>query len=622
MVETRGSRKRRTPEHGGGGTPIDANAANTDDAQDTIDCFAVDADHALEQASKTRAQKAKKKRVEDWDRKHPPFEILPLDVLPNVFLFLDSARDVYNLASSSKYLRQIVTSEIVVRSAVFGGGKTREALGDIMNAVQKKSIHVPSTFRLLRLVNGKKCERLEDCYAYNLVHNVSVGMNCTKNSCRPFGLYICPACVKVVSANLLPPPYRPHFAHHDRVADFDRTRLLCQPHVEAATGEQIGSIVLGKQIKQIENSYFTMDERKQALEQMLETIDENTTALEDNDQETRAEALLSAHETAESEHPAFLEAKRSLAQAKRDALVADKTAKKLKNVRPIYDKIEALLDGYVHKEAAMECTWDQYGYVRFRYLPSIRILGPLTSAPTCATTRKISAAVDSIRETYDFLSLKGFMASNFLFFLRNSQLRHEKALRLYCLAEKSWSALLSEDRRSNWSYEAFLQLLRDGEPVGALLKLLSIDEKREVFVRTAVRVLSVVRGRDVEDARNKCSKLAKFFWDNRPVIYFQVETVQQFQQKVRESHGDYQATIGSIREYLRSPLTVQFLEETGPPLQHPEQVFTRQNAVDIMYEGRYLTYLRSRNFDVLRQLHRNVFLNPVQYGCNPSLAAN
>ena len=80
---------------------------------------------ALEEAEQTRSRLSKKRRLESFERNHPPFEMLPTELLPNIMLFLDSARDVFNLSLCSKSLREAVSPEIVVRSAVFQGGKAK-----------------------------------------------------------------------------------------------------------------------------------------------------------------------------------------------------------------------------------------------------------------------------------------------------------------------------------------------------------------------------------------------------------------------------------------------------------------------------------------------------------------
>ena len=85
----------------------------------------IDTELALEAAEKNRSRLSKKRRLESWERNHPPFELLPNELLPNILVFLDSAKDVYSLSRCSKSLRDSISPEIVVRSAVFQGGKAK-----------------------------------------------------------------------------------------------------------------------------------------------------------------------------------------------------------------------------------------------------------------------------------------------------------------------------------------------------------------------------------------------------------------------------------------------------------------------------------------------------------------
>lgn len=103
----------------------------------------------------------------------PPFEMLPSSAIEIILSFLGNSRDVYNLSSCAKYIHECLTPEIVVRSAVFGGHKTRQVVKMLVVFLEKKSIHVPSTFRLLRLVNGTKCERGDQCLSYDLISKVA-----------------------------------------------------------------------------------------------------------------------------------------------------------------------------------------------------------------------------------------------------------------------------------------------------------------------------------------------------------------------------------------------------------------------------------------------------------------
>jgi hypothetical protein len=50
----------------------------------------------------------------------PPFEMLPLTAIELILSFLDNTRDLYNLCDCATYIRECLTPETVVRSAVFG----------------------------------------------------------------------------------------------------------------------------------------------------------------------------------------------------------------------------------------------------------------------------------------------------------------------------------------------------------------------------------------------------------------------------------------------------------------------------------------------------------------------
>jgi hypothetical protein len=67
--------------------------------------------------------------------------MLPGLVIETVLPFLDNARDVYSMSKCAKYIRECITPEIVVRSAVFGGARTTKVVGSIIAAIQNKSIH-------------------------------------------------------------------------------------------------------------------------------------------------------------------------------------------------------------------------------------------------------------------------------------------------------------------------------------------------------------------------------------------------------------------------------------------------------------------------------------------------
>ena len=60
-----------------------------------------------------------------WTRNHPPVEMILPELLPKIFSYLDSVNLVYKLSFISKSFRHAITSELVVQTAVFQGGKPK-----------------------------------------------------------------------------------------------------------------------------------------------------------------------------------------------------------------------------------------------------------------------------------------------------------------------------------------------------------------------------------------------------------------------------------------------------------------------------------------------------------------
>ena len=146
MVGTRAQKRRaesNEPEGEGGADILeDSTGSNIDDAE-----------LALEQAAKVRSRKAKKKKLESWNKHHPPFEMICLpEILEKILLYIDNAKDVYNLSMMNKSFRQSITPQIVVRSAVFAGGKSRDSIGDVMTLGKSESIVTYSFYVPLFLI--------------------------------------------------------------------------------------------------------------------------------------------------------------------------------------------------------------------------------------------------------------------------------------------------------------------------------------------------------------------------------------------------------------------------------------------------------------------------------------
>ena len=79
------------------------------------------------------------------------------DAFSLVMEFL-SPRELFNTAFTCKGLRSKITTRVVVRSALIHGGYAKQIIEELHVLMSKESLFVPSPCRLLRLVNGKRCE--------------------------------------------------------------------------------------------------------------------------------------------------------------------------------------------------------------------------------------------------------------------------------------------------------------------------------------------------------------------------------------------------------------------------------------------------------------------------------
>jgi hypothetical protein len=101
-----------------------------------------------------RGASLKKSESSSTSRSSAP---IPLDAMVNVMEMLPP-RSLYNIALTCKSLRQMVTTKMVVSSALIHGGNAKKTIEELYALMSNHSMHVPSPLRLLRLANGKYCE--------------------------------------------------------------------------------------------------------------------------------------------------------------------------------------------------------------------------------------------------------------------------------------------------------------------------------------------------------------------------------------------------------------------------------------------------------------------------------
>ena len=155
-----------------------------DDGEDARLLNPEEAETALEEAEATRCRKIKKKKFEAFKKNHPPLELILIpEITVQIMSYFDDCRDVYNFAKCSTSIRAAVTSEIVIRSAVFAGGKARQAISNVMNLVREKAIHTPSTFRYESAVIEYLLSAINIVFATHLLTLASPVFLCVLSSC-------------------------------------------------------------------------------------------------------------------------------------------------------------------------------------------------------------------------------------------------------------------------------------------------------------------------------------------------------------------------------------------------------------------------------------------------------
>ena len=105
---------------------------------------------------------------------------VPLDAFNIVMAFLHP-RDLLHTAFTCKSLRDMVSTSMVIKSALVHGGHAKSTMEVLFALTSKHAMHIPSPLRLLRLVNGKVCEFC----LYDKVNHARPGI----------GVFACWACV-------------------------------------------------------------------------------------------------------------------------------------------------------------------------------------------------------------------------------------------------------------------------------------------------------------------------------------------------------------------------------------------------------------------------------------------
>ena len=80
------------------------------------------------------------------------------DVSSIIMQYVGNPRTLLTLSTVNKLLRSLVTEEMVIKSALYTGGRPLASIQNIYRFMKNRSAFVASPLRLLRMVTGIRCE--------------------------------------------------------------------------------------------------------------------------------------------------------------------------------------------------------------------------------------------------------------------------------------------------------------------------------------------------------------------------------------------------------------------------------------------------------------------------------
>ena len=80
------------------------------------------------------------------------------DITKHLIEYVPHPRTLYNLSMTSKVLRSLVTTKVVVTCSMYYGGRPFSTIFKLARMMKLKAIYPPDALRINRLVNGRICE--------------------------------------------------------------------------------------------------------------------------------------------------------------------------------------------------------------------------------------------------------------------------------------------------------------------------------------------------------------------------------------------------------------------------------------------------------------------------------
>jgi len=536
------------------------------------------------------------------------FESLGLDVIRIIFDMLNSSRDLINTGVCSKFLMTAISSRAVIRSAVFNQGNPGNLIDSIIRSVDSRCIFTPSAFRLLKLTNGVRCERLEKCFGYNF--STKKSRRVEKFNLSDLGMFICNECENLTTTRILKDTR--WIISNKRVATTDHwqykmltafeNKTYCK---EVGTGNPIGPLFSLCEVKQITNSIKDFDSRKKSLEKCVlaecDRVDSNASS---------AKFLVELHHEAVKDHLVWIERRRL--EVKRKTRESNQT--KLEGLQKNYIKLQELLDDNempLMKEVALECTWKRNLDVSVSVYFNCDLIRPILThskagpfgygSPEKTTYLMIQKAALKIRKHFEILYSKDFFSFSFLSSISTS---FRRAMFQYCRDHISPSKILSSIPLVKG--ENFITQVKKNKIFTALILALyeQYDILEEIFIRAVCDKTS--------GESEKMKSLARNVWrDGTSCRTWQRKTAEEIRIEILEQRrncGERFRQLGmAIIDFMEHPGTRDFINAGNDN----NQEVTREDAVNTVYKMRAThRHLISGNFNNVLGIVENYLWDP------------
>lgn len=338
------------------------------------------------------------------------------DVASEIFSFLD-IRSLYNVTMASRLGMCLLRHEHVVRSAMMQGGHSKTNMERLFALIEKRCIWIPSPLRMLRLVNGRTCER---CFQ-GRVHLVS----------ENFGVFYCfHGCIQDVSTKgvVFNNKWSPFLVDKQRIAKAaysSSAYIWKRPYVDVC-GERCGplvSMIEMERVMQGQGSIEALLKEKDASDPYAseKSISDISRVFRD----TQEAAFDRIRERKEKKHQASLHANN----------------KRKKKVMAMIEILQVELDDVPWKDAVLSHSWIQSSCKQVTHFDcslTNELLREYSSAPSKASKKKLKEVTISLRKSVRILESKGFLDLSFL----SDSNPAERAVKDYCNDEYPDYAIL------------------------------------------------------------------------------------------------------------------------------------------------------------------------------------